>query len=279
MRCRILRNNLESVLHQTWRPIEFICIDDGSEDDSFSYLESMRGVLESSGIVLHHKRIEHSGQAQAVSEALKLVTGEFITWCDADDIMLPENIEKKAIFLMEHPQFGMVRNDGVRLENGKEETMDSRPEDRRGQNIFDALFHDATYCYAGCYMIRTSLLFSCYPKREIPRSEEGQNLQLLLPPASRTECGFLPECLHIYRRRTDGHSGQKRSFTQALRRMENFTSLKLEILEFCQCDRAYYREEAKRLACASRQQLLRSAAQKAREERKMEHENRNIDLS
>lgn len=271
------REYLDSVLNQTWRPLEFICINDGSEDDSFDYLESLRPAFEKAGIVLHNKTVEHKGQAQAVNEALKMVTGEFITWCDADDIMLPENIEKKAVFLMEHPQLGMVRNDGIRMENGKEETLDSLPCDRKQQNIFDALFHDVTYCYAGCYMLRTALLFACYPQKELPVSAEGQNLQLLLPPASRSECGFLPEKLHIYRRRTDGHSGKKRSFTEAFRRMKNFTSLKLEILEFCQCDRAYYRKEALKIEGEYQQRLLVSAARRAREERKSE--NRNSDIS
>jgi len=268
---------LDSVLNQTWRPLEFICINDGSEDDSFEYLESLRSEFEEKGIMLKHVKGKHGGQAQALNMALKMVTGEYITWCDADDVMLPENIEKKAVFLMENPQIGLVRNDGIRMENGKMEVIDSLPQDRKQQNIFDALFHDVTYCYAGCYMLRGSLLFECYPDKELPISAEGQNLQLLLPPASRSECGFLPEQLHIYRRRMDGHSGKKRSFTESFQRMKNFTSLKLEILEFCQCDREYYRNEALKIEREYQQRLLASATRKAREE--MKHESRNSDIS
>lgn len=271
------REYLESVLSQTWRPLEFICINDGSEDDSFGYLESLRPVFEKAGIVLHSKSVKHGGQAQAVNEALKIVTGEFITWCDADDIMLPENIEKKASFLMEHPELGMVRNDGIRIEDENSEITNSLPSDRKQQNIFDALFHDVTYCYAGCYMLRTKLLFQCYPQKKMPNSVEGQNLQLLLPPSSHSECGFIPERLHIYKKRADGHSGKKRSFTEVLQRMENFTSLKLEILEYCRCDREHYKEEALKMERANRQRLLAAAVQKAREDRK--HENRDSDIS
>lgn len=271
------KDYLDSVLEQTWRPLEFICVNDGSEDDSFEYLESRRPEFDAKGIILHHVKVKHGGQAQAINAALKMVTGEYITWCDSDDIMLPENIAGKALFLMKNPQLGMVRNDGIRTENGKDEMLSSRAQDREQQYIFDALFHDKTYCYAGCYMLRTSLLFECYPDREIPISVEGQNLQLLLPPASRTECGFLPEILHIYRRRSDGHSGHKRSFTEQLQRMKNFTALRLEILKFCQCDHSHYRDEALKMENTYRQRLLLSAVKQAREE--MKHENRDSDLS
>lgn len=268
---------LDSVLGQTWRPLEFICIDDGSEDDSFGYLESMRPKFEENGIVLHHKKTEHGGQAQAVNEALKIVSGDFLTWCDADDIMLPENIEKKVQFLMDHPQIGMVRNDGVCQNEEGNIRVNSFPEDRKQQRIFDALFHDVTYCYAGCYMLRTSLLFACYPEKKLPVSREGQNLQLLLPPASRTECGFLPDRLHIYRQRADGHSSRRRSFQEQMERLKNFTVLKTELLEFCFCDKEFYRQEALRIEEIRRLQLIQSAAQRAREERR--NENRNPDIS
>lgn len=271
------REYLDSVLAQTWRPLEFICIDDGSEDDSFEFLESLRPKFEESGIVLHHKRMEHGGQAKAVNEALKIVSGDFLAWCDADDILLPENIEKKALFLMSHPHVGMVRNDGVCRKNGRDIGIDSRPEDRKQQVIFDALFHDVTYCYAGCYMLRTSLFFECYADKNIPISMEGQNLQLLLPPASRTECGFLPDRLHIYRQHSDSHSNRERSFTEQIHRLENFTVLKTKLLDFCICDKEFYKAEALKIERERRLRLIHSATQRIREERK--HENRNFDIS
>lgn len=271
------REYLESVLQQTWRPLEFICIDDGSTDASFACLEEYMPAFAEKGILLKYKRISHAGQAQAVNEALQLAEGNFITWCDADDVMMPENIEKKAVFLIQHPQLGMVRNDGSFTINGSLPRRNTREEDRKQQNIFDALFHDRTYCYAGCYMLRSSLLFACYPDRRIPVSVEGQNLQLLLPPASRTECGYLPDELHIYRKRPDGHSGKKRSFNEVIQRKQNFTALKCELLEYCQCDRDYYRQEALEIEKAQRRHIYMSMAQKAREE--MKHENRNSDFS
>ena len=47
-------------------------------------------------------------------------------------------------------------------------------------------------------MITTDLLFTCYPDKRIPESDEGQNLQLLLPPASRSMCGYIDEKLLLF---------------------------------------------------------------------------------
>ena len=47
-------------------------------------------------------------------------------------------------------------------------------------------------------MITTDLLFTCYPDKRIPESDEGQNLQLLLPPANRSMCGYIDEKLLLF---------------------------------------------------------------------------------
>lgn len=239
-----LRDYLNCVIGQTWRPLEFIPVDDGSTDGSREYLEEMIPALERAGITVRPLYRSHQGQAAAVNAALPLITGEYLTWCDADDRITPDNIEKKVRYLMEHPELGMVRNDGLVLDGdtGREKRRSTKEQDRSTQNIFDALFRGATYCHAGCYMLRTSLFFACYPDKQIPLSREGQNLQLLLPPASRTDCGFLPEILHWYCQRSSGHSSRKRGFWESRARIRNFSKLRRAILPYCACGQREYRK-------------------------------------
>lgn len=263
------RDYLASVLAQTWRPLEFIAVDDGSTDGSYEYLLEARGALEAAGIGLRVLRVPHGGQAAAVSAALPLVSGEFFTWCDADDTLAPESVEKKARYLLAHPELGMVRSDGWAISEGQARRRpNALAGDRRCQDIFDALFHQTTYCFAGCYMLRTALLFRCYPEKRIPLSPEGQNLQLLLPPASRTECGFIPDMLFQYYIRNSGHSSRKRSYTEQLARIENFAKLRAAILPYCDCDQEHYRLENERIRQSDRRRLLGSALSRAREELK-----------
>lgn len=257
---------LDCVLGQTWRPFELIVVDDGSMDGSWEYLIELLPDLAQAGILVHPLRIPHVGQAAAVNAALPLVSGEYFTWCDADDLLMPDSIEKKADFLMRFPDLSLVRSDGIVLDGdtGQEISHSARMEDRFTQNIFDALFHGTTYCYAGCYMVRTDLFFACYQKRRIPLSPEGQNLQLLLPPASRSDCGFLSDVLHVYCRRSGGHSSKKLSFRQACDRLENFSALRQAILPYCLCDKEYYLEEDRKMTEEARRSLCHAAASQVR---------------
>ena len=114
-----------------------------------------------------------------MNEALPLISGEFFTWCDSDDLLTPDSVEKKALWLMEHPEIGMVRSNGIVLDadKGVQLSESANPADRCQKSVFEDLLLDRTYCYAGCYMVRTSLFFSCYPDKKMPESPEGQNLQ------------------------------------------------------------------------------------------------------
>ncbi len=267
-----LASYLDCVKEQTWRPLQFIAADDGSSDGSASYIKDRIKELEASGISVKLLQLEHASQAAAVNAALKEASGEYLTWCDADDIMLPECIEKKVMFLMENPEIGMVRNDGVTIVVDTDECClpDTKPGDRHTRDIFRELFLQTTYCYAGCYMIRMSLFDECYPDRCIPLSPEGQNLQLLLPPASRTVCGFVPDVLHKYYKRSSGHSSKKRSYTQIRTRILNFSSLFREILPHCSCDRDYYEAEIIRVEKEQLDRLNDSLISHAREAMKQQ---------
>ena len=271
---------LKCVADQTWRPLECVFADDGSEDGSTCCLEKYIPIFEKTGISVKYLTLPHRGQAAAVNSALKEVTGEFLTWCDADDIMMSRSVEAKVMFLLKHPELGLVRSDGLVIngDTGELISHSAHEDDRHTQRIFDGLLEQKVYCYAGCYMVRMSLFCECYPKREIPISPEGQNLQLLLPPASRSECGFVPDILHKYYRRTSGHSSRKRSYTESLQRARNFIELSREIIKFCDCDREYYNRVIDQIWEKNLEQLKYSALIRVREEIK-KNESRDSHIS
>lgn len=263
-----LKDFLTCLENQTWRPLEVILVDDGSTDTSAEQLRQRKAALEAAGLSVTLLFCPHRGQAAAMNAALPLIRGEFFTWCDSDDLLTPDSVEKKVRWLMEHPEVGMVRSNGIVLDADKGIPLSesAKESDRCQKSVFEDLFLDRTYCYAGCYMVRTDLFFACYPEKIMPESPEGQNLQLLLPPASRSECGYLDEPLHTYCRRHSGHSSRNRSYQENLSRMKNFTALRLAILEYCNCDRAHYSALARSLEEKNRQILLYSAVQRARKE-------------
>lgn len=85
-----LRDCLDSVLSQTLRELEVICVDDGSTDGSFSILEKY-AERDSRVQVL---RTGHQGAGAARNVALRVATGDYLSILDADDLFDRRMLEK-----------------------------------------------------------------------------------------------------------------------------------------------------------------------------------------
>ncbi|MBZ9570430.1 glycosyltransferase [Methanobrevibacter sp. TMH8] len=85
-----LKETLDSIINQTLKDIEIICIDDGSTDNSLKILEEY-AEKDKRIIVLNQ---ENSGAGVARNKGLKISKGEYLSFLDADDIFKPEMLEK-----------------------------------------------------------------------------------------------------------------------------------------------------------------------------------------
>lgn len=79
---------IESALAQTWPEKEVIVVDDGSTDGS---VEVARGFGERVTLI----QTEHCGGNHARNAALKVATGEWVQFLDADDYLEPEKITRQ----------------------------------------------------------------------------------------------------------------------------------------------------------------------------------------
>ena len=85
---------IESVLAQSWRDLEVIAIDDGSNDDSASILRSF-------GQRIKAEFGPNRGVSAARNSGTAIATGGFIQYLDADDLLGPEAIEQRFNALQE----------------------------------------------------------------------------------------------------------------------------------------------------------------------------------
>jgi len=235
-----------SLFSQDYAPVEILFADDGSSDQTGNICRQYEKKMPHSWSFKYFRQ-EHAGQAAAVSGVLKHISGEFLMWSDADDVMLPGSIQRKVEFLLRHPNCDMVRNDFYCFRDDKMLINGYSSDTQKGEQIFEKIFNGTLPCHAGTYMMRSSLLLRCYPEKKMPFSEEGQNFQLLLPAASRSRCGFIDEPLMKYRIHADSHSNRPRSISEQFRRVNGFFKLRKDLLPYCDCNQVYFKKLAEEL--------------------------------
>ena len=77
-----LKECLDSLVEQTYKDIEIICVDDGSSDSSLKILKEY-AVIDNRIIVLEQK---NQGAAVARNFGLSVATGEYVSFLDSDDV-------------------------------------------------------------------------------------------------------------------------------------------------------------------------------------------------
>lgn len=198
----------ESILNQTYTNLELIFVNDGSDDATEKIALSYKEKLINRGIKYKYIYQDNGGQARAVKNGLSYVRGELLIWPDSDDILARDSVEKRVNFLLNHPEYRLVRSNGhfFSFETGEYLRPISEDENRFNDDIFLDLILQKTYCFCGCYMIFTEDLRDVYPTFDIFISPQGQNWQLLIPIAGRFKCGYIDEDLYFIAERQGSHS-------------------------------------------------------------------------
>jgi glycosyltransferase involved in cell wall biosynthesis len=93
---RYLQQALDSVLEQTYTPLELIVSDDGSTDGT-------RAVVDAYGDSVRYLHQPNGGHAAARNLGLSIAQGEFVAFLDADDLWHPEKIERQVARLRGRP--------------------------------------------------------------------------------------------------------------------------------------------------------------------------------
>lgn len=93
-----LREQLDTIINQTYPIYEIIVQDDGSTDETINILESYK---ERYPIVKLYKNVDGRGVNTNFFSALKRATGDYIAISDQDDIWELDKIEKQITFIGE----------------------------------------------------------------------------------------------------------------------------------------------------------------------------------
>ena len=76
---KYLEETIKSVVHQDYKPIEYIIIDGGSEDDSHSIINKY------SKYINHFEIRKDKNMYEALKHGFKLAKGDIFAWINSDD--------------------------------------------------------------------------------------------------------------------------------------------------------------------------------------------------
>lgn len=110
---RFISLAIESILNQTYRNIELIIINDGSNDKT---LDIVNGYSYDSRLKIVSR--ENRGLVYSLNEAIALASGEYIARMDADDISMPDRIEKQVAFLANNSDVAIVGSRTILIDEG-----------------------------------------------------------------------------------------------------------------------------------------------------------------
>jgi hypothetical protein len=156
----LLGESIESVLAQSYAPLELIVLDDGSRDDVQSVLQRYAGDPR-----VRRLTQPNQGLPKALSSAFEFATGEFFTWTSGDNRMHPEQLAKLVACLRARPAVAMVWADyrliddrGGPLQGGEFRVLDrTDPHDpaivRTKRTAEDLNRYEDNYV-GGCFLYR-----------------------------------------------------------------------------------------------------------------------------
>lgn len=106
---KYLKEAIKSILGQTFTSLELIIIDDGSTDTTEEIIKEFTDPR-----IAYIQTSKNEGLIKALNKAFSMARGEFIVRADADDISLPDRIEKQVSFMRKNPHVS-ISGSGITL--------------------------------------------------------------------------------------------------------------------------------------------------------------------
>ncbi|MEF8814324.1 MAG: glycosyltransferase family 2 protein [Halovenus sp.] len=178
-----LERALESVLDQTYDPVEIIVVDDSGESHAAPLVETYPDVT-----YLAHDT--NQGAQTARTNGIERARGTYVNLLDDDDRMREDKLEKQVALIESAPDVGVVYC-GKQWESGHEVLPDPAV---RGDVLNHALEFQMTPSSPSAMLIERAILEEILPLADRPGADDlGMKIEL----ATRTEFDFVDEALVI----------------------------------------------------------------------------------
>jgi glycosyltransferase involved in cell wall biosynthesis len=142
-----LKEAVESIINQTYRPIECIVVDDGSIDNTKELVRELMKKNDNS-FTLKYISQNNSGAQVARNAGNQVCSGEFVQYLDSDDLLYPQKIEKQIDFLRNNAECDGVFGDwDMGTAENKEVIEAWESEDMITQLLTEKSIHTLAFLY------------------------------------------------------------------------------------------------------------------------------------
>lgn len=233
---RFIDRCIDSILAQTFQDIELIIVNDGSTDHTHERIEARHVEIEAALTKFLYIRQQNQGVGAACSNAFSRVSGEYLALLDADDVLLPDSVKLRVDYLSANPDYALVRSNGYYVKEGKLDEIvrlfETDDAQKYNENIFDDIMLGNISMWAGCYMIRTSVLLEIYPNKKIYPSRSGQNLQFVMMAAYHRKAGYVdvPLMKYVLQDESASHFSGEDALTRELKAMEGYKDIRVYLI-------------------------------------------------
>ncbi|OFT30686.1 glycosyltransferase [uncultured Corynebacterium sp.] len=204
----------KSIDEQEFQNVEYIFVDDGSQDGSLDIIRSWASRKTNVTLIGLDK---NTGPASARNLAIEFATGCWITVVDSDDVLDRNYFQEVFEFMQRHPDCSMYTTRVLRLNGTTGEVADSLPlgfKYREGNRVINLDAHP-THIQLGATAFlkraRLETLGLMYDERVRPTFEDGNLICRYLLSANSKEnssldIGEIASALYFYRSRNDNSS-------------------------------------------------------------------------
>lgn len=167
---KFIKDTLQMLRNSSLHEIEILVIDDGSEDFGLNICNAM--AAEDQRIKVYHQ--DNTGVFGARNHGLKMAEGEFICFCDQDDLVEPEAYEKMYLTAKTHNCEIVMASTG-KLIGEKREIFENLPDavfldaEIRDNCMLPILFNGTNYYSADNEVRMENDIWKCMIKRSFIR--------------------------------------------------------------------------------------------------------------
>lgn len=147
-----IAESIESVLAQTYDPIELVVVDDASDDATPEIVQ--RYTRRYPDRVRFRRAAERAGPCRRRNDAIDLAEGSLIAWLDHDDLWEPDKTRREVEVLQAHPEVGLVYSGYEAFDSETREPVPWRDRDSEAEG--DALI---PLFVRGCFVGSLTALF------------------------------------------------------------------------------------------------------------------------